>query len=692
MGIIATITPGTTISKPVPNKVVTVEDIAKAGRINIHHYHDPRDEALPLYYKELQSLGVQDTSANLDLLWKLTQPVLRSPRPAWSGTMQKICEGDYPGQSSIIFLPMIDLDPSDKTCIYSTLLFVTEQAKRYQVTAVITFDQPLWLKALMIVRSEPQDSELKSIVLRLGGLHTEMSFLGCIGHIMAGSGLQEVLELVYAKNAVGHMLTGKAVARAVRCHFLVDAALNTLLVCNTFNIPLPVDTTVYDAVQTINEPTGTEEQQEIPTEPDEPTGAEEQQENTTELDEPTSTEEQRENATEPWPTDMDLELARELYKQLIDGTCTAEEVKSEEILHKIAEKLECKRSCMQNQRTAVLWIQYMHMVDIPRTFIRAERTGNWKLHLQAVHDMLPYFAAAGHNPYAKSAYLYLQSMYDLQKEHPEVYTSFQDGLHVVRRSDRYWAGLSTDLAIEQVLMRSVKTCGGLTRGRGMSESQRLIWLLSMPACADVNNAMQNLTGVMYHTSDQHKDTTKARQERDYKDTNELVTYLSQRNPFSADPSLRSITTGVVAGEDVNADKAKEVGEKVLCSMLGKNIHDHSFRKKDQVKTLASKSAVRFSEGSIQVDPQLLFQRLTVVATGGQYENPQAFFKFEMCSYPPVLFDSSRLPRQANKPALADAIWTITKNSQTGGPTGNVHFVLDGGGSPSPCPLATWHYI
>jgi len=37
----------------------------------------------------------------------------------------------------------------------------------------------------------------------------------------------------------------------------------------------------------------------------------------------------------------------------------------------------------------------------------------------------------------------------------------------------------------------------------MSES-RLIWLLSMPACADVNNAMQNLTGVMCHTSDQHK--------------------------------------------------------------------------------------------------------------------------------------------------------------------------------------------
>lgn len=100
---------------------------------------------------------------------------------------------------------------------------------------------------------------------------------------------------------------------------------------------------------------------------------------------------------------------------------------------------------MQNQSTAVLWIQYMHTVDKLRTFIRAEHSTT-------------YFAAAGHNPYAKSAYLYLQSKYDLQKEHPEVYTSFQDRLHVVQRSDRYLTGLSTELTIKQVLMCSVKTC------------------------------------------------------------------------------------------------------------------------------------------------------------------------------------------------------------------------------------------
>ena len=106
---------------------------------------------------------------------------------------------------------------------------------------------------------------------------------------------------------------------------------------------------------------------------------------------------------------------------------------------------------------------------------KAERTGDWNLHLQAIQDMLPYFATAGHNLYAKAAYIYLQKMQQLQKSHPDIHANFLRGYHVIRRSNRYWAELSTDLVIEQVLMRSIKTLGGLTRGRGMTEIQRLVY-------------------------------------------------------------------------------------------------------------------------------------------------------------------------------------------------------------------------
>ena len=88
------------------------------------------------------------------------------------------------------------MDPTDITCIYSTLSFICDQASRYEVSPIVTFDQPLYWKALTITQQEAEDSKLKSVVLILGDLHTQMSFLGCIGYIMAGSGIEDILELV----------------------------------------------------------------------------------------------------------------------------------------------------------------------------------------------------------------------------------------------------------------------------------------------------------------------------------------------------------------------------------------------------------------------------------------------------------------------------------------------------------------
>lgn len=72
----------------------------------------------------------------------------------------------------------------------------------------------------------------------------EKSFLGSIGHLMEDSGLKEVLEIVYAANTVSHMLSGKAVSRAVCGHLMVDAALNTILAADVYNVPVPNKETV----------------------------------------------------------------------------------------------------------------------------------------------------------------------------------------------------------------------------------------------------------------------------------------------------------------------------------------------------------------------------------------------------------------------------------------------------------------
>ena len=43
-----------------------------------------------------------------------------------------------------------------------------------------------------------------------------------------------------------------------------------------------------------------------------------------------------------------------------------------------------------------LWLNYQRMVGMARMLIKADRTGSWLMHLQAVSNCLTVFAAAGH--------------------------------------------------------------------------------------------------------------------------------------------------------------------------------------------------------------------------------------------------------------------------------------------------------
>ena len=224
--------------------------------------------------------------------------------------------------------------------------------------------------------------------------------------------------------------------------------------------------------------------------------------------------------------DKDLAAALELYDKVVSGELSVQDLYSSRCLDKIQETLEAQKIQMAAKRTSKLWLQYMEMVDILRLFIKAERTEDWRIHLKSLQEMLPFFAASGHNLYAKSPYTYVQQMLQLADSHPEVFAFFRSGYHVVHKSGRYWTGLSLDLVREQTLMKILKTTGGLTRGRGMAESQCTQWLLSMPACSTVNAAMQKLIAAEYVTSDQHKDVTPVSQEMTM-----IPDYLQHRSPF-----------------------------------------------------------------------------------------------------------------------------------------------------------------
>ena len=189
--------------------------------------------------------------------------------------------------------------------------------------------------------SRGQPSTLSHSKTRGGGFHILMSFLCSIGHLMAGTGLQELLEVIFAGNTVAHILSGKAVARAIRGHLLLESVLHTLLLCNVFETKL--------SLSSDNVP-------------------------------------------------VELDAIADLYDYLVSSKTTMHEVESSAELQALQVKLDMFTETLGSKYlTAKLWLEYMEMVNIMRAFIRSERTGDWSLHLRTLQDMLPYLAASGHN-------------------------------------------------------------------------------------------------------------------------------------------------------------------------------------------------------------------------------------------------------------------------------------------------------
>ena len=61
------------------------------------------------------------------------------------------------------------------------------------------------------------------LLVHPAGMHTLMAFLGCIGNLMKGSGLEEILNVAY--KGVNNMLNGKSWPKALRGLWMVVTAV-----------------------------------------------------------------------------------------------------------------------------------------------------------------------------------------------------------------------------------------------------------------------------------------------------------------------------------------------------------------------------------------------------------------------------------------------------------------------------------
>ena len=134
---------------------------------------------------------------------------------------------------------------------------------------------------------------------------------------------------------------------------------------------------------------------------------------------------------------------------------------------------------------------------------------------------------------------------------------------------------------------------------------------------------------------------------------------------------------MTAQERVNVEKTREIGVKIVESMAGKSTDEFTSRKANQAVTLGSRSTVKIKGEHVNIDPQLLFQRLLTVRE--RCEDVKSLFQYELYTYSAALFESSSFPLQPNKavPVLADYLWKSMQEEQRN-PSGDVQYVIDGG--------------
>ncbi len=269
----------------------------------------------------------------------------------WSG-FQSLRFSDPSTPTSIGYLPMIQADANEYSTINTVMKLSLKMANALgQSESIVTFDLAIYVRAKQLQMRYPDEFNLMSLV-HLGGFHIALNYLSLLGKMYSNSGLEDILieSGVYASGTTTALMVGKSYNHGVRAHKLCLEALFRLI-WKTFACWL--------------------------------------------------------QETRPGLDEISKKKVLELLKQCQDSDNKEEYFKENWYLLKDGLSAlvhlfqEFENEGKIKSRLFAFWSEYMSMVSFLLQFIKAERTGNWNLHLSSTAKMLPYFYAMGRVNYAR---------------------------------------------------------------------------------------------------------------------------------------------------------------------------------------------------------------------------------------------------------------------------------------------------
>ena len=172
------------------------------------------------------------------------------------------------------------------------------------------------------------------------------------------------------------------------------------------------------------------------------------------------------------------------------------------------------------------------------------------------------------------------------------------------------------MVIEQVVMRSINSRGGLTRGRGFNESIRHQWIHAAHYCAVIHQSMSSVTKIVSKGSEQYEEFGKSRIYCDSADLATIQNWFLKNNPFDeCIREFKSLPSGICDNGSVNCDDTNQIVKKIQEDLNGVCFHDVKIKRSVKVNNFESMYNSGKVDGKkvINIKPTALFLRLIAIA-------------------------------------------------------------------------------
>lgn len=421
--------------------------------------------------------------------------------PSWSA-FNSIVTCETVNLSIVGFIPIIPYPVSEYSTVYTVLKnFQNIRSQLTQNFLPLTADEGVYHIAKEITLHRPQ--EFPDIVLCLGSFHMIKITLACIGTYIRGSGAEHIWTetSIFGVKVVESVISGSNYNRSLKGLLFLCESMERLLWCEFFNS----------------------------------------------------------NGTEMYNTELTMIHSLKMSVHEKSQMCSHDlENVCQNLQNVMNDFTDFKKTLSAKSETAKFWTEFIDMVHIVRDLIRADREGNWYLHLHTVQALLPLFCIFDRTNYARWCSLYLEDMRRLPETAPEVYEMFCKGKFVVKRTHGKFKAVGADMCLEQTINRSQKGTSGII---GTTKRKHFVaaWELIYHEVLAVTNLFRKISGEkndVHHVTLNHQ-LSKTQTSQHEEHIADMVAFITgAENPFhitsECDPRLHNIVTKEVMSDDIRS--------------------------------------------------------------------------------------------------------------------------------------------